>query len=269
MKEEAVTRGAADVFKWWLFMAAGQRMRQYADQSIQRYRTSLAANPILAKSTLFTKLFDAGKEGLSDEQIRAEALGYIVAGSDTTANTLSYLVWSVCRHEEVKQTLLKELQELPEDFHDEHLKALPYLQQVIEETLRLYSAAPAAISREVPQAGADLAKFRIRRGVTVTTQAYSLYRDRVIFPEPEKFDPMRWATPTPEMKHAFMAFGGGSRVFLGMHLARMGFRLATARFFHAFPHASRSNLEGMTDKDMVPRIYFLLAPRGKRCLIDI
>ncbi|KAM6516753.1 hypothetical protein FALCPG4_014926 [Fusarium falciforme] len=272
MKEEAEKRGAADVFKWWLFMAtdiigelsfgdsfcmleqgkknqyildlegvalftglrttfpslfslsiflplplfrqaavAGQRMRQYAEESIQRYRTSLAADPTLAKSTLFTKLFDAGKEGLSDEQIRAEALGYIVAGSDTTANTLTYLLWSVCGHKEVKQALLKELQGLPEDFHDEHLRALPYLQQVIEETLRLYSAAPAALPRDVPQAGADLAGFQLPGGVTVTTQAYSLHRDHVVFPEPERFDPTRWATPTPEMKHAFMAFGGGSR----------------------------------------------------------
>lgn len=161
-------------------------MRQYAEQSIQRYRTSLAADPTLAKSTLFTKLFDAGKEGLSDEQIRAEALGYIIAGSDTTANTLTYLLWSVCGRKEVKQALLNELQGLPEDFHDEHLRALPYLQQVIEETLRLYSAAPAALPREVPQAGADLAGFQIPGGVTVTTQAYSLHRDHVVFPEPEK-----------------------------------------------------------------------------------
>ncbi|KAH6690439.1 cytochrome P450 [Plectosphaerella plurivora] len=249
--------------------AAASRMRQYADESIQRYKRLLAGNPTMAKTTLFTKLFDAGKEGLSDADIQAQAVAYIVAGSDTTANTLTYLVWEVCGHAEVKQSLLMELQTLPEDFNDEHLRALPYLQHVIEETLRLYSAVPAGLQREVPPQGAELGGYSFPGGFTVTTQAYTLHRDPVIFPGPEKFIPERWAQPTSDMKQTFMAFGGGSRICLGMHLARMELRLAVARFFLSFPHASRSRLEGMSEKDMTPRIYFLLAATGKRCLIDL
>jgi cytochrome P450 len=52
----------------------------------------LLANPENPEPTLFTKLDKAGEEGLNDVEIRNEARTYIIAGSDTTANTLNYLV---------------------------------------------------------------------------------------------------------------------------------------------------------------------------------
>ena len=53
-----------------------------------------------------------------------------------------------------------------------------------------------------------------------------------------------------------------------MHLAKMELRLATALFFRTFAGAKVSSLEGMSDRDMEETIYFLLAPKGKRCLIE-
>jgi hypothetical protein len=49
----------------------------------------------------------------------------------------------------------------------------------------------------------------------------------------------------------------------------MELRLATARFFRAFPSASVSSLEGMSEEDMELRAYFLLTPKGGRCLIQL
>lgn len=70
----------------------GRRLKEYSEQSIQRYKRQIALNPAGAKPTLFTKLFDAGENGLTDDEIRNEAQTFIVAGSDTTANSLTYLV---------------------------------------------------------------------------------------------------------------------------------------------------------------------------------
>ncbi|POR31859.1 Cytochrome P450 [Tolypocladium paradoxum] len=348
MREEMKTRGAADVFKWWFFMAtdvigeltfgesfrtlehgqlanrqaqkndythlladiavfgsirasfplltslaqiipmpflseaieATRKIKRYAGESLGRYKGLVDSDPARAQQTLFTNLFKAeADEKLSFEEIRNEAEVYIIGGSDTTSNSMTYLVWSVCRRPHVQAALVKELQTLPEGFDETHLKELPYLNQVINETLRLYSAAPSGLPRLVPPGGADIAGHRLDGGTVVCAQAYTLHRDPVSFPKPQEFDPSRWASPTKAMKDAFMPFGRGGRVGLeniadlgvvciGMHLAQIELRLATARFYLAFPDAKVSGLEGMMDDDMTNVIHFLLVPKGKRCLVQ-
>ena len=188
-----------------------QRISTYGEQSLARYKLLTAADPANAPETLFRRLFKAGEEGLSDTEILSEARAYIVAGSDTTSNTLTYLVWRVCGDPAIRRRLAEELQDLPADFNDQMLKALPYLNQVIDETLRLYAAAPSGLPRVVPPGGARLAGHWLPGGSTVTTQAYTLHRDPIVFPRPEIFDPSRWAAPTKAMKESSMPFGGGSR----------------------------------------------------------
>lgn len=57
-------------------------------------------------------------------------------------------------------------------------------------------------------------------------------------------------------------------VCLGIHLARMELRLATAHFFRAFPHARVSTREGMSDADMEMECGFLSSVKGHRCLVE-
>ncbi|KAK3380932.1 cytochrome protein [Podospora didyma] len=331
MKDEMKTRGAADVLKWWMFMAtdiigelsfgtsfqaleAGKktsyikdlediaplgalrttfpflteytdyfplpvlkrakesllRMRKYARESVGRYQKLVEADPDNVHPTLFTNMFRAEvEEKLTFQEVVNNAQGYIVAGTDTTANTLTYLVWRVCRNPAIKARLLSELQTLPESGYDDaELRELPYLTRVIEEALRLHSAAPSGLPRAVPQSGANLAGYHFDAGTTVCTQAYTMHRNPEVFVDPETFNPDRWESATKDMKDAFMPFGAGSRICLGLHLARIELRLATARFFLAFPNAKISTREGMSDADMAPEIYFLVVPKGHRCLVE-
>lgn len=196
------------------FRDAGETTRRvgtYGEQSLARYKRLVAAEPDNAPETLFRKLFKGGDDGLSDTEILSQARTYIIAGSDTTSNTLTYLVWSVCRSDGIRRRLVEELKALPADFDETMLKALPYLNQVIDETLRLYAAVPSGLPRVVPPGGAELAGHWLPGGSTVTTQAYTLHRDPTVFPRPDVFDPDRWAAPTKAMKESSMPFGGGSR----------------------------------------------------------
>lgn len=274
MRGEMEERGAADVFKWWLFTAtdiiceltfgesfrmleqktknqyiadlegtdavgalrstfprlsylsqfvplpifrraAGsiRRIRRYAEESLARHAHLELADPANAKMTLFSKMYKAEEdEKLSFKEMLDNAMTYIVAGSDTTANTLTYLTWAVCKHPDVKAALLKELATLPSDgFGDRELKELPYLNAVIEEALRLYGAAPSSLPRDVPPGGACLAGYWLGEGTAVSSQAYTLHRDPDTFPQPEVFNPSRWEAPTKAMKDAMFAFGGGAR----------------------------------------------------------
>lgn len=187
-------------------------MKRYSIDSLNRYQSLLDLDPVRARTTLFTKMFKASEEEkLSFDELLYNARAYIVAGSDTTSNTLTYLVWSVCCRPDIKATLLKELRTLPDNFSDNELRELPYLHQVIEETLRLYSAAPSALPRSVPASGAQLAGYWLEGGTTISAQAYSLHRNADVFPNPDEFNPSRWEKPTKVMKDSLMAFGKGAR----------------------------------------------------------
>lgn len=106
---------------------------------------------------------------------------------------------------------MEELSALGDSFEVADLKRLPYLNHVIDESLRLYSAAPATLPRVVPAGGATLAGHRFEGGTVVSCQAYSLHRDAGVFPCPEEFRPERWEGATGVMREGMHAFGGGAR----------------------------------------------------------
>jgi hypothetical protein len=58
-------------------------------------------------------------------------------------------------------------------------------------------------------------------------------------------------------------------VCLGIHLARMELRLGAARFLLTYPNAKVSSKEGFMRGEMVPEMFFLLAPKGERCLLEL
>jgi cytochrome P450 len=112
---------------------AHQRVLGYTEESINHYYNLLASDPSRARLTVFTKVFQAKEEEtLTFREIRNNAAAFIIAGSNTTANTLTYAVWCICRHPQVKARLINELSALPDDFTDDHLRDLSYLKQVIK-----------------------------------------------------------------------------------------------------------------------------------------
>ncbi|OAA41871.1 Cytochrome P450 [Beauveria brongniartii RCEF 3172] len=191
---------------------ASKRIRHYAQESLSRYYKLASSDAYDSHHTLFTKLRQSEQNGeISFEEICANAQGYILAGSDTTASTLTYLIWSVCRRPDIKEELVEQLKTLPPDFDDDSLRSMPILGNVIDETLRLYPAAPSGLPRETPPEGANIAGYRVDGGTVLCAQPYSMHRDPVVFPNPEHFDPHRWQTPTRVMIDAFMPFGKGPR----------------------------------------------------------
>jgi cytochrome P450 len=122
---------------------------------------------------------------MTDFSLGSQASALIVAGSGTTAVTLTYAVWAILRHAEVRQKLEQEVQQLPDDYDDTALEKLPYLNAVITETLRLYGSAPGALPRTTPSKGIDVKGMYIPPGVTLTTQSYTMHRDPTIFEDPE------------------------------------------------------------------------------------
>jgi cytochrome P450 len=126
------------------------------------------------------------KTMITDSSIRLEAGNLIVAGSDTTAITLTYLVWAVLKDPALQKDLEDEVAGFSEALEQDELKDAPLLNSVIEEALRLYGAAPGALPRVVPAEGVDINGHFLPRGTIVTTQAYTMHRDPSVFPNPHQ-----------------------------------------------------------------------------------
>lgn len=129
------------------------------------------------EANIFAKVIeDCEKEGdghIDDMDVRIEAMNIIIAGTDTTGVTLTYLTWAVLQRPDLQAALEAEVAELKDNFKENDLIELPLLNAVIEETLRLYGAAPSSLPRVVPKGGTNFSGHYIPQGVTVDTQAYT------------------------------------------------------------------------------------------------
>ena len=144
------------------------------------------------RTNIFTSHLEADESrtnSISKESMVVEATGLVGAGGGTTSVTLTYLVWAVLQQPLVQKKLEEEVATLPDDFAASDLEALPYLNAVLEETLRLHGPIPGALPRVIPASGLSIAGYFIPQGSTVCTQAYSMHRQPEIFPDPERYIP--------------------------------------------------------------------------------
>jgi cytochrome P450 len=157
----------------WRLFGASKYLLDYGKIAVKNMKATQGAQNVFAN---IMAEMDKG-ERLDETDVVLEATALIVAGTDTTATTLTYLVWAVLCRPELQTALVQEVQRLPTTFKDSDLEELPLLNAVIEETLRLYGAAPGGLPRMVPKGGVELGGYWMAEGTTVTTQSYSLHRD--------------------------------------------------------------------------------------------
>ncbi|MFL5624392.1 MAG: cytochrome P450 [Ktedonobacteraceae bacterium] len=160
---------------------------------------------------------------MSDEQLMAECLTLFGAGHETTATALSWTWYLLCQHLESYQKVQQEvdsvLQGRTPTYAD--LARLPYCLQVFKEALRLYPPAYVISRRALRDVEID--GYRVPKGHVVLLAPYTLHRREEYFPEPEKFDPERF-TPEREKqlpRYAYMPFGAGPRICIGLYFAMM------------------------------------------------
>ena len=125
-----------------------------------------------------------GKTRLTDNEIAADALGFRLAGSEPVGVTLTYLIWCVLQRPEVQKLVETEVAEV--EITDASTEKLPILSAVILETLRLWGGNATAMRRKEDETaeGTVLGRYRIPKGTTVSTQAYSLHRNPDAWEDP-------------------------------------------------------------------------------------
>lgn len=120
--------------------------------------------------------------GLTDDAVRSEAATFMIGGAETTSAALTYLTWAIVRRPGLQRRVEEEVAGLEPGFTDEDVEALPLLNRVISETLRLYNPTAGANARTCPRGGATIDGVYIPGGSVVCTLGYAVHRIPEIFP---------------------------------------------------------------------------------------
>jgi cytochrome P450 len=161
--------------------------------------------------------------GMSDQQVRDEALTLFLAGHETTANALTWTWYLLSQHPEVEARLHSELNSvlngrLP-TFED--IPQLRYTEMVLAESMRLFPPGWAISRLSVEDHTID--GYRIPAGSVCIVSPYTMHRKPEYWPEPERFDPERWTPEAREQRprHSYFPFGAGPRICIGERFAWM------------------------------------------------
>jgi cytochrome P450 len=195
---------------------------------IREHRSSHAASGDLLSILLEARDQDDGS-ALSDRELRDEAMTMMLAGHETTANTLAWTLYALARAPELRARVEAELDAIHEpQVGVQQLAALPYTTQVIKEAMRLYPAVHM-IARRATRA-VQIGPYQLRRGAIVVINIVGIHHRPDLYPEPERFDPQRFSPEREKLlpKQAFLPFSAGPRICIGNHFALMEAQLILA-----------------------------------------
>ncbi|MFB7664990.1 bifunctional cytochrome P450/NADPH--P450 reductase [Kitasatospora sp. NPDC056138] len=159
------------------------------------------------------------------ENVRNQVITFLIAGHETTSGTLAFALHHLVKHPTVLHQVQCEVDRVwgvgndPEPAFED-IGRLRHTRQVLNETLRLWPAAPG-FGRQARQDTVLGGRIPLRAGQTVAVMTTMLHRDPAWGDNPELFDPSRF-TPEAEAArspHAFKPFGTGERACIGRQFA--------------------------------------------------
>jgi cytochrome P450 len=208
------------------------------DTMIATRRRRLAEHPGSAPKDILTLLLDAldpdTGERMTPAEVRSNILTFIAAGHETTANSLSWSLFLLSQSTQWRERVEAEADREIGSPIEGLAERLVVTRAVIEEAIRLYPPI-AAISRVAIDAD-ELAGEPIRRGSLIVIAPYVLHRHRLLWDDPDGFDPSRWLGDARKNvdRFAYLPFGAGPRTCIGSAFALQEATLVLAAIMNRF-----------------------------------
>ncbi|MBC7882580.1 MAG: cytochrome P450 [Anaerolineae bacterium] len=187
---------------------------------------------------------DEEGQAMSDIELRDELMTLLHSGHSTTNAALSWAFYFIHRQPEVRQKLMAEL---TTQFDPQDLAAaekLPYLQAVVQETLRIYPVSLVALAR-IARNPIEILGKTYETGTVFFPAIYLTHRRADLYPDPETFRPERFLERQFSI-YEYLPFGGGHRMCIGTAFAQMQMRLILATIL------SRWELSLVSDQPVQP-----------------
>ncbi|RFU29400.1 hypothetical protein B7463_g6939, partial [Scytalidium lignicola] len=221
----------------WLFIilarlpGVGTDFRRFVGWCSEQVEERKKMNPEVPD--IMSHLLEASAKAENPRDERLWLMGdsrlIIIAGSDTTAITLTHIFYHLAKDQSQVQKLRTELENLnitEEGFNFESVRTASHLNGIINETLRLHHPVPAGLLRVTPPEGLLIAGTFVPGNTTVNVPMWSIGKSKKAYEQPEEFIPERWYS-RPELvrnKDAFAPFLIGPDSCIGRQLAMMSLR---------------------------------------------
>ncbi|PIK59036.1 putative 25-hydroxyvitamin D-1 alpha hydroxylase, mitochondrial [Apostichopus japonicus] len=231
--------------------AVDKRLAELADEE---------ANP--ASNGIIEHLL--ASEKLSMKEIYSNACELLLAGVDTTSNSLAWALYELSRHPEAEERLFDEVDSVMKSAdvstatHKE-LSQMPFLKAIMKETLRLYPVVPA--NNRILDKDVIIGGYHIPKKTVIGSLQFVMGRDPSIFPEPNSFLPDRWLQKDEQAAaksaaFASIPFGFGPRMCIGRRIAELELHLALVQISRNF------KLQFRGKSAIKPAIRGLMVPGG-------
>ena len=175
-------------------------------------------------------------EGIDETQVRDEVVTLMLAGHETSANALAWTLYLLATHPEVEARLTEDLAArlngAPATAAD--LPRIPYLKQVVQESMRIYPPVWAYARRSEREAEFD--GYALPANAYVAVVPYALHRHPEFWPDAERFDPDRFQPNRSQARHSFcyLPFAAGPRTCIGAGMAMLETQLVLAQIVQRF-----------------------------------
>lgn len=188
---------------------------------------------------------DTGRPAYDEDTLRAEANLLIIAGSDTSATSLSGIFWYLTgdpfRLEKLVSEIRTAFESADEIVHGPQLLACTYLRACIDEGMRMTPVTPSELAREVLPGGITIKGEHYPAGTIVGNAGWATSYDRAVYRDPEVFRPERWIVDeaagntqaeVSRIRANFHPFSSGPGNCVGKNLALTNIMLTLARTLH-------------------------------------
>ncbi len=240
------------------FIAAA-RQRMDDDPARRTQPTNLIEAMIAAR--------DTEGSGVDDSDVAGNVLTMLLAGEDTTANTLAWMIWLLSTNpaalERARSEVLSVLRNDRMPSRYEQLGGLPYIEACANETMRLKPVAPILFVEAIRDS--VVAGIEIPAGQVLMCLLRSPSVNEKYFPDAQAFEPARWleagATGASSAKRVSMPFGAGPRLCPGRYLAMMEMKMVMAMLLAGFELESVGTTDGAEPRELMA---FTMQPVGLR-----
>jgi enediyne biosynthesis protein E7 len=216
------------------FKRVKQRLDDIVDGLIDMHRGHAGGTDIVDR-LLAARDPDSG-EAMDREQMRDEIITLLLAGHETSATGLSWTFYLLAQHPEIEERLCAELAAVlggrPAESGD--LARLPYLKQVVQESMRLYPPVWGIARRCMEDT--EFGGYRIPKDAYLSISMYALHRHPKYWPDAERFDPERFAPGRSEPRHSYsyLPFSAGPRACIGAGMSMLEIQLVLAQLLQRF-----------------------------------